>query len=1044
MTTAERPPMTENDPARVILDTVTGTWRAQALYAGVALRLPDHVADGHRNSADLAAKADADPDAIIRLMRLLSAIGVFGGDDHAGYELTPVSQLLRSDVPGSMRDMCLLYGEGFHRAWGSTVTAVRTGRSGFEDAFGRTLHEYLADEPGAGSKFLRAMNAGSVIFSDVPKVFDFSGCRTVTDLAGGSGTLLSTVLQAHPSLRGVLFDREHIVPIAEEHLASTLERDRYDVMSGDFFESVPAGSDVYLLSRILQDWDDSACITLLSNVRQAMTSDSARLLVLERVIPEDGSSVLPLLFDMHLLMMVGGRQRTLAGYESVLDGAGLRLESVHEMPLETTLLVAAPAGTELHERHDTGRPHGSRADRRRGRVRPDRVDSSLRPEKCQGQDQIIRIGIIGLGPRGLSVLERLCANAAACVPPGTNLLVSVVDPHAGNGSRVWRDDQDPVLLMNTVTSQISMFVDDSVDCAGPTLAGPSLYEWARFLTLVGVPAGLPEMVLREAAQLGPDSYPSRSFYGHYLNWTLSHVLRTAPPNVTVQLHTDSAMDLRDAVDGSQVIRLTGGGTTGQLDAVVLTQGHLPAQPSRSEAGLSRFADEHGLRYIRPGNPADVALDAIGPDEVTVLRGMGLSFFDYMALLTIGRGGSFSRHADGTLMYRRCGTEPRLVAGSRRGVPHQARGENQKGPSGRHSPLFFTAEVIGELRGRGERGQPINFRCDVWPLIDREVRAVYYSTLMRDRGCSCEATAFLHNFAAVSEKDNIRATADPFVTAPSVAEERLLSDWDIAENERWDWHRIDRPYTGLNLRTTAHFRAWLRTYLDNDVVEARLGNVRGALKAALDVLRDVRNEIRLVVDHGGLSGDSYRDDLQRWYMPLNAYLSIGPPARRIEEMGALIDAGVVSVMGPELVVVEDRRAGRFVASSAMLPDERVEATALIEARLPETDLRHTTDPLVRNLLARGESRLHRIPILSGGSYPTGGLAVTQRPYRMLDANGHPHTRRFAFGVPTETVHWITAAGIRPGVNSVTLSDADAVARAGIAAALDRVNAIAAAS
>jgi hypothetical protein len=225
-------------------------------------------------------------------------------------------------------------------------------------------------------------------------------------------------------------------------------------------------------------------------------------------------------------------------------------------------------------------------------------------------------------------------------------------------------------------------------------------------------------------------------------------------------------------------------------------------------------------------------------------------------------------------------------------------------------------------------------------------------------------------------------------------------------------------------------------LDGDVVEARLGNVQSALKAALDVLRDLRNEIRLVVDHGGLSGDSYRDDLQQWYMPLNAYVSIGPPAQRVEELIALIDAGVVSVMGPGLTVTHDATAHCFVAGSLMFPDVRERATTLIEARLPETDLRHTTDPLIRNLLARGESRLHRIPILDGGSYPTGGLAVTQRPYHLVDANGCPHPRRFAFGVPTETVHWITAAGIRPGVNSVILSDADAVARASLGAALDR--------
>lgn len=656
---------------------------------------------------------------------------------------------------------------------------------------------------------------------------------------------------------------------------------------------------------------------------------------------------------------------------------------------------------------------------------------------------VIRICVVGLGPRGLAVLERICANAPECLPAGHNLLVHVVDPRAGSGGEVWRANQDPELLMNTVSSQISMFVDDSVACEGPVVGGPSLHEWARFLAVIEEPQQIPDVVRAEAARLGPDSYPSRSFYGHYLNWTLRRVVRTAPANVTIELHTDAAMDLRAAEDGSQALRLATYGTIGDLDAVVLAQGHLPARPTRTQATLSRFADTHGLRYLLPGNPADVKLDGIQPGEVTILRGMGLNFFDHMALLTIGRGGSFGRRPDGRLEYRPSGQEPRLVTGSRRGVPYQARGENQKGPSGRHQPLFLTEDVIAELRAQSVHGLPVNFRRDVWPLIDLEVRAVYYATLVRERNCICDSASFLHHFAATAHEDRLadngnHATADPFAGQPSVAERQLLTSAGIAEDERWDWRRIAIPYSGLDLRSTAQFRAWLRSYLDTDVEEARLGNVQGALKAAIDVLRDLRNEIRLVVDHGGLSGDSYRDDLQRWYMPLNAYLSIGPPAQRVEELIALIDAGIVSVLGPGLVVEQDAPAHRFVASSTMFPDVRENATTLIEARLPTTDLRHTIDPLVRNLLARGESRLHRIPILGGGSYPTGGLAVTQRPYHLMDANGRPHPRRFAFGVPTETVHWITAAGIRPGVNSVILSDADAVARASLAAALDRLS------
>lgn len=219
-----------------------------------------------------------------------------------------------------------------------------------------------------------------------------------------------------------------------------------------------------------------------------------------------------------------------------------------------------------------------------------------------------------------------------------------------------------------------------------------------------------------------------------------------------------------------------------------------------------------------------------------------------------------------------------------------------------------------------------------------------------------------------------------------------------------------------------------------MAEAHAGNVTGPLKAALDVLRDLRNELRLVVDHGGLEGNSHRDDLYGWYTPLNAFLSIGPPASRIEELCALIEAGVVEVLPPGLKVttVEEGPHGpAFVASTRDAADVAPPCTALIEARLPEPDLLRTADPLLRQLLDTGQCRPYRIAGTCGTQHETGGLTVTERPYRVVDADGRPHPRRFAYGVPTEAVHWVTAAGIRPGVGSVTLEDSDAIAQAVLA-------------
>ncbi|MFD7281027.1 FAD/NAD(P)-binding protein [Streptomyces sp. NPDC059862] len=641
----------------------------------------------------------------------------------------------------------------------------------------------------------------------------------------------------------------------------------------------------------------------------------------------------------------------------------------------------------------------------------------------------IEVCLVGAGPRGLSVLERLCAQERKS-PRYGQVTIHVVDPGPPGSGRVWRPSQSRHLLMNTVASQVTVFTDSSVTIEGPLEEGPSLFQWARALASRNAPAdaravaagpgGLSERVLAEARALGPDTYPTRALYGQYLTWAFQHVTESAPEHVTVRVHRTRAVRVDNGdpglgTSGPQTVVLEDGTELTGLSAVVLAQGHVPTTADAAERELHDFASRNDLTYIAPANPADVDLSRIAPGQNVLVRGLGLNFFDYMALLTQARGGVFER-VDGRLVYRPSGREPRLYAGSRRGVPYQARGENEKGAHGRYLPRLLTAEYIAGLKDRGAPRSPVRFGADLWPLIAREVQCVYYETLIAHRHGRSRAAEF----------------ADRYLhTEAGAAEESLLRQAGIASHERWAWEWISRPYSAKDLRDVTSFRVWLRSYLDQDVARAREGNVSGPFKAALDVLRDLRNEVRLAVDHGGLDGASYRDELDRWYTPLNAYLSIGPPVSRIEEMAALIDAGVLMAIGPGMhVSAEEHDADGpcFIGTSSAIPDSRVRATALIEGRLPQIDLRRTADPLLRHMLAGGQCRPYRIPAANGDDYETGGLAVTTRPYRVLDTRGVPHPRRFAYGVPTESVHWVTAAGIRPGVGSVTLEDSDAIAAA----------------
>ncbi|MFE0672516.1 FAD/NAD(P)-binding protein [Streptomyces sp. NPDC058867] len=598
----------------------------------------------------------------------------------------------------------------------------------------------------------------------------------------------------------------------------------------------------------------------------------------------------------------------------------------------------------------------------------------------------VSVAVVGAGPRGTGVLERLCASAPELLPPGARLTVHMVDPAPPGAGRVWRTDQSPELLMNTVACQVTLFTDASVDCAGPLRPGPSLYEWA-------------------GGTLGPDEYPTRAQYGRYLEWVFARTVREAPPSVEVRTHAARATRLDDTPDGHQTLTLDDGRALTGLSAVVLTQGHLPTAPDAPQRRLSAYAGRHGLRHVPPANPADVDLSAVPPGEPLLLRGLGLNFFDHLALLTRGRGGRFVR-AGGRLRYLPSGNEPRLYAGSRRGLPYQARGDNAKGPYGRHLPLVLTSEVIAGFRARAGSGRAPDFLAEIWPLVAKEVESVYYSALP---GTPPEFTG---RFLATAHRGPEEAA--------------LLDEFGIPEADRWSWDRISRPYAGTRFGGPGAWRGWLLAYLREDARQAALGNVAGPLKAALDVLRDLRNELRRIVDHGGLSGASRRDHLDRWYTPLNAFLSIGPPRRRVEELTALLEAGTVEVLGPRLEVREED--GAWVAHSPEVPGSAVRVTTLVEARLPEPDLRRTSDELLARLLKTGQCRPHTVD-----GHETGGLDVTERPYRLRDRQGKPHRARFAFGVPTEGVHWVTAAGARPGVDSVTLADADAVARAALRAA-----------
>jgi DNA-binding transcriptional ArsR family regulator len=333
--------MSDTSPSRKLMDLTIGYWASQAVHVAARLAIADHLADGQLTGDELAARTGAHGPSLSRLLRFLVELGIVEGGEREGYRVTETGALLRTEQYGSMRDLALLYGEEFYTGWGSLLHTVTTGQNAFESVHGAAMYPYFGQTPELTRKFDRAMAAGSEFFERIPAVYDFGGARTVVDIAGGNGALLAEVLRANPQARGVLFDTGHVIEAARRSLTDTDIAERVDYACGDYYEKVPAGGDVYLLSRILHGRDDDRCADVLARVREAIPDDGV-LLIIERVIPEDGTPSLAVWFDVHMMTVAGGVERTRSQYQALLERGGFALTEVHELPLDIQLLVAVP------------------------------------------------------------------------------------------------------------------------------------------------------------------------------------------------------------------------------------------------------------------------------------------------------------------------------------------------------------------------------------------------------------------------------------------------------------------------------------------------------------------------------------------------------------------------------------------------------------------------------------------------------------------------------------------------------------------------------
>jgi len=618
------------------------------------------------------------------------------------------------------------------------------------------------------------------------------------------------------------------------------------------------------------------------------------------------------------------------------------------------------------------------------------------------------VAIVGMGPRGMSVLERLIARlTATAAQPDRQIHVHPVEPGELGAGRIWRTDQPQSLIMNTAAVEVSLFSGKPDDGPWRAGAGPSLYEWL---------CARADVMGEERPS--PNTYAPRRVYGQYLCAVYHSIVANLPAGVEVSPIRGWAQSLRKEPDGRHSLAISGKREI-TVDKVVLVTGHPRTRSDDQDSTLLDFASRHRrTRYLRGDSAADMDLEGISANETVAVLGLGLTFYDVASLLTVERGGTYEERQDGSLCYMPSGDEPHLVAGSRSGLPVRSRGRNQKGADFRYEPRIFTLESLDQLRAMSRRKSghiQLGFRKHVLPLLLRELDYVYYSTAVRRRLGPESAEVFGQRY--------VKASVD------SRAVGELLIEFDLTELPRLDLDALARPFVGEHWSDPDAFHRRLLDELRRDAAAAADGNVDCPLKAALDTLRDTRGVMRAAVEFSSLHPDSHRDEFLGWFNPINTMLSAGPPALRIQQTIALIEAGVLTVVGPRVQIDIDEETGRFVLASPCVSGSRATARMLIDARMPRPSVFMDASPLTRQMIKDGlASAYSNVNARDGSRFTTSALAVTESPFHIVDSAGRPSQDVYALGIPTEELRWFTQIGNgRPGPVTSFHKDADAIVR-----------------
>lgn len=603
-----------------------------------------------------------------------------------------------------------------------------------------------------------------------------------------------------------------------------------------------------------------------------------------------------------------------------------------------------------------------------------------------GDDKVVpeRIAIVGTGPRGLSVIERIASKLTEKQPVRPLVIYAIDDVEVGCG-RIWRTDQPDWLLMNTRCKNATMFPNGPDE--GPWRAGygPTFMGWWQRI---------------DANYPGPSGYAPRGLYGKYLKFVLDVIELNLPEHMSLKRVQDHVVDIAETAD-EYVLKFASGRTALHVDRLIVCSGY-PHGPKKEDtlktAGLP-------IRYLSSFDILETLQSGLSlPDDlsgqVVGVRGLGLSFYDVLSELTIGRGGRYV-YRDGNAHYVPSGREPKLiVAGSRSGYPLPVRGKDDRPAGFPHIPHFFTQARVAAIRAEG----PACFRTSYLPWITAEVNLVYLQKMLG-----------LDAYGRLREQLDARdVDADTVLHVMS----ELARSFGI--EELLDLEALAAPFRGLSFGSQDEFRQAIVSVIGEDIARAEVGEFNDPVKAALDVLRHIRPTIRKAVDLGGLTHVSHHEFITRIARTI-AFLSSGPSRTRAKQLLALIECGKLELLGPSANFSEVEGSG-VVASSEEVADYATKIDVLIDAYVAAPNVDLDENPVIRSLADAGTLR---------NFMGVGGVEVTTKPFHPIAANGEVKDRIHVLGIPTEAARWFLHVGlIEPGVWDEFIDDADAIAASSI--------------